>query len=153
MDSGKPLDVLARNSLDPETALNNGKPTILEFYADWCEVCQEMAPSMIKFKEKYEDKIDIVMLNVDNERWLDLIEKYQVRGIPQLSLFDQDGFNKFNLVGLKKESEFEKIADFLLGKISILNSPSISDIENSDAPIYPLNKSKNIKSILPMTHG
>ncbi len=34
------LDQLANNSLEPEIALSNGKPTIFEFYADWCEACK-----------------------------------------------------------------------------------------------------------------
>ncbi len=46
------LDQLARNSPLPEEALLNGRPTIIEFYADWCEACKEMAPSMINVKKK-----------------------------------------------------------------------------------------------------
>ena len=41
------LDQLANNSLEPEIALSNGKPTVFEFYADWCEACKEMAPDML----------------------------------------------------------------------------------------------------------
>ena len=50
--SDQSLDQLARNSLRPEHALNNGRPTVIEFYADWCEVCKEMAPDMIELKKQ-----------------------------------------------------------------------------------------------------
>ena len=41
-------------SIDPEIAFTNNKPTFLEFYAEWCEVCKEMAPKVADIKEKYE---------------------------------------------------------------------------------------------------
>jgi len=52
----------------------NGKPTLIEFYANWCS--QAMAP--IWLTAKYPDSVNFVMLNVDNTKWLPEILKYLV---------------------------------------------------------------------------
>ena len=91
LQSGSPLDQLARRSLEPEVALSNGRPTMIEFYADWCQVCREMAPAMLQLERAQANRLDVVMVNVDNPRWQDLVDRYDVNGIPQLNLFDAEG--------------------------------------------------------------
>ena len=61
INSQVPLDQLARQSLEPETALSNGKPTVFEFYADWCQACREMAPSIISMEKQTANNLDIVL--------------------------------------------------------------------------------------------
>ena len=67
--------------MDPEIAFLNQKPTFLEFYAEWCEICKEMAPKISLIKEEYDNDINFVFLNVDNPKWEPFIKKFEVNGI------------------------------------------------------------------------
>jgi thiol-disulfide isomerase/thioredoxin len=97
-------------SVDPEIAFINNKPTFLEFYAEWCEVCKEMAPQISAFKDEYEKDINFVFLNVDNQKWGNYIQKFDVNGIPQVNLFDQKGNLLSTFIGKQDET---KIREFI----------------------------------------
>jgi len=139
------LDELAKNSLLPEKALLNGKPTVFEFYADWCEACKEMAPDMIELKKQTSNKVDIVLLNVDNSRWFDFIDKYDVNGIPQLTFFDDKGEFKGSSIGVRKYSE---LSDIFLALINNLELPYLNKLSNSSNLISETNlKEVNLNNI------
>ena len=103
LQSGSPLEQLARRSLTPDVALSNGRPTMIEFYADWCQVCREMAPAMLKLEQSTQEQLDVVMVNVDNPRWQGLVDRYDVNGIPQLNLFNAEGDAVGRSIGLRRE--------------------------------------------------
>lgn len=90
-------------SVDPEIAFTNDKPTFLEFYAEWCEVCKEMAPKVSALKDEYEKDINFVFLNVDNQKWGNYIQKFSVNGIPQVNLFDKKGNLISTFIGKQDE--------------------------------------------------
>ncbi|MFN3926926.1 MAG: thioredoxin domain-containing protein [Pseudanabaenaceae cyanobacterium] len=77
------LRTVVAEAIPYETALQNGKPTLIEFYADWCESCQAMAKANHQLVQQYGDRINFVMLNVDNNKWLPELAKYRVDGIPR----------------------------------------------------------------------
>ena len=97
------LKSFGESSVDPEIAFNNNKPTFLEFYAEWCEVCKEMAPKVSSLKDEYEEDINFVFLNVDNQKWENFIRKYNVNGIPQVNLFDRKGNLMSTFIGKQEE--------------------------------------------------
>jgi len=90
-------------SVVPEIAFTNNKPTFLEFYAEWCEVCKEMAPKVSALKEEYEKNINFVFQNVDNQKWDNYIRKFDVNGIPQVNLFDKEGKLISTFIGKQDE--------------------------------------------------
>ncbi len=147
------LDQLAKNSLEPEIALSNGKPTVFEFYADWCEACKEMAPDMVDAEKLNSNKIDIVLLNVDNSRWFDMIDKYDVNGIPQLTFFDDKGEFKGSSLGVRKSSELNEIFFALINNSEL---PFFTKLSNSSNFISKNNLkvlNNNIRSEGPRDHS
>ena len=151
----KMLDQLAKNSLLPEQALSNGRPTLLEFYADWCEACKEMAPDMVEAKKQYLDKVDVVLLNVDNSRWSDLIDKYNVNGIPQLNYFDNKGEFKGFSLGVRNNSELNEIFFALINNSELPSFTKLSNSSNFPSETYANQGNLNniIESEAPRDHS
>jgi thioredoxin 1 len=94
--------------------INGETPVLVDFSAEWCGPCKMMAPVLEQLKEKMEDKVRIVKIDVDNNR--ELAFKYNIRSVPTLMLF-QDGKTKWSGVGVMT-------SDYLANVIS--NNSNIS---------------------------
>ena len=147
------LDQLAKNSLEPEIALLNGKPTVFEFYADWCEACKEMAPDMVNAEKLNSSKIDIVLLNVDNSRWFDLIDKYDVNGIPQLNLFDADAKMIGKSIGLKSQVQLDQLAYSLVHNQQLPNLLGVKEVNSSKVSFSPIFDKRYSTNVGPRSHS
>ena len=132
-------------SIEPEIAFTNNKPTFLEFYADWCEVCKEMAPKVDDIKKKYEKDINFVFLNVDNPKWEKYIRNFNVNGIPQINIFDNDSNLELTFIGKQEEETIKESLDNLYDQFR-----GDSQILNSEFSIIKDNK--NYQSS-PRSHG
>ena len=132
-------------SIDPEIAFKNNKPTFLEFYAEWCEVCKEMAPKVSSLKDEYEKNINFVFLNVDNQKWDKYIRKFDVTGIPQVNLFDKQGKLISTFIGKQEESK-------LKNSIYQLEREAESQEEIFKAKSSVIKESKN-QGVNPRSHG
>ncbi len=120
------MQQLAADAVPLDQALANGKPTFIEFYADWCTSCQTMAPSIVKLKARYGEQANFVMLNVDNARWLPELLQYKVDGIPHYAFLDARGERLGSVVGLQPLSVLEKNLTAIAGGAQSLPETSVS---------------------------
>jgi thioredoxin-like negative regulator of GroEL len=132
-------------SVEPEIAFKNNKPTFLEFYAEWCEVCKEMAPKVSALKDEYEKDINFVFLNVDNQKWDNYIRKFEVNGIPQVNLLDKQGNLISTFIGKHEEitirNSIEKLKE---------EPDTYEEVFNSKFSVI---KEKDNHDIAPRSHG
>jgi len=132
-------------SVEPEIAFKTNKPIFLEFYAEWCEVCKEMAPKVSSLKDEYEKDINFVFLNVDNKKWENYIRKFNVNGIPQVNLLDGQANLKATFIGRQDEKNIKQSLENLIENAPI--SP-----ENFSQDLSEIKNNKNyLKS--PRSHG
>jgi len=132
-------------SVDPEIAFTNNKPTFLEFYAEWCEVCREMAPQVSAFKDEYEKDVNFVFLNVDNQKWGNYIQKFAVNGIPQINLFDKKGNLISTFIGKQDEIKIRESIDNLEKE-----EKPYEEIINAEFSAIQENKNNEVS---PRSHG
>ena len=65
--------------------INQPKPVLIDFYADWCGPCKMMSPVLKQVKDNLGERVSIIKIDVDKNQ--ELAAKYQVRGVPTLMLF------------------------------------------------------------------
>ncbi|XP_044469506.1 thioredoxin-like protein HCF164, chloroplastic [Mangifera indica] len=133
LNFGVSLKDLTALALPYEEALSNGKPTVVEFYADWCEVCRELAPEVYKVEQQYKDQVNFVMLNVDNTKWEQELDEFGVEGIPHFVFLDRDGNEEGNVVGrLPRLYLLENVDALARGETSIPHARVVGQFSSAE---------------------
>jgi len=86
--------------------INQNKPVLIDFYADWCGPCKMMSPILEDVKSELGEQITIVKIDVDKN--LAIATKFQVRGVPTLMLF-QSGKMLWRQSGVVRKEDLVRI--------------------------------------------
>ncbi|MEG4146254.1 thioredoxin family protein [Microcoleus sp. Pol12B5] len=143
------LTDMAKASTPLETALVNGKPTLMEFYANWCGSCQAMANDLSEIKQKYAEPLNFVMLNVDNDKWLPEITKYRVDGIPHFVYLNDKGSAVAETMGEMPRSIMEANLEALIAGKPLPHAQAGGQVSNFTPPTGPVKTSSSD----PRVHG
>lgn len=135
------LSEMAEDSTPLDMALSNGKPTLVEFYANWCTSCQAMAPELEEIKQEYADT-NFVMLNVDNSKWLPELVKYRVDGIPHFVFLDREGAEVGQSIGEIPKSVIAANIEALIAGKSLPYDGTVGQGSQFNAPVTPIKASQ-----------
>ena len=91
-----------------EEVILSEKLVLVDLYATWCGPCRALTPVLEEIAEKYQDKIKVVKVNVDEEE--SIAARFGVMSIPTVLIF-RDGKTVASFVGLKSPSEIESIVE------------------------------------------
>ena len=80
-------------------------PVLVDFWAEWCGPCKQIAPSLDEISEELNGKMSLAKVNIDENP--ETPSKYGVRGIPTLMLF-KDGEVASTKVGALPKSKLKE---------------------------------------------
>jgi len=86
--------------------INNEKPVLVDFSAEWCGPCQMMAPILKELKGRVGNDATIIKVDVDRNRQLAM--DYRIQGVPTLMVF-QKGEIKWRQSGVVQVAQLEHV--------------------------------------------
>lgn len=79
----KPIEVTTANF--SQSVLGSDKLVLVDFWATWCNPCKMLAPIVEQIAQEYQDQVVVAKIDADTNG--DIVNQYQILGLPTLLLF------------------------------------------------------------------
>ena len=100
------MTISVNNETFASEVLEQTKLVLVDFWAEWCGPCKQIAPTLEELAEKYSENLSVCKVDVDLNRELAL--QYNVRSIPSLMIF-KNGEMVDSLIGAVSLEELEDL--------------------------------------------
>ena len=91
--------------------LDSDKPVLVDFWAEWCQPCRMLSPTIDQLATEYEGKAKVGKVDTDSNREVSV--KYGIQAIPTVLLFKNGQVQK-KFVGLTSKDQFKNALDQLV---------------------------------------
>ena len=89
--------------------LNSETPVLVDFWAEWCGPCKQIAPSLEQIAEELADQVTIAKLNIEESPTTP--SRYGVRGIPTMMLFRGGQMASMKVGAMPKQKILEWLSE------------------------------------------